>query len=604
MAQPYQQPNYNSDGEQVWNPTVGRYFEPAKNQRESYGGIVGALQDQLFRETGVAKSYPHNFAGIIAAIEDLTFTQKEPPVSPDTKPPGGEAVPDGEGGYDWIWIEQPANGSLWFDERQGRLFIAIDGDYYQTNGADGLAQVTTADQPTPESPVVGQFWWDSVNKVLYIFDGYWFNQDGEIKDNYQPGYTPVWRVVTEDGTDGGTITTATLPLDQQTRNIVSPAGNILPDIAPGSMNVQKNYNEWLFAAVESLETAIESEEYSAPIEMGEVPPANPEAGDLWYDVSTLELSIYYSGQWVPTSVTYTYDNQITALNNQIITEQSTRASAISALDTKIDGLIPASTTIQTIQQTLGAIGADLASRPTIDPAQFATTGAADALGTRISALETASPDYALLMPRAEIESDLDAQQAGIAALPTQPELDAVAAAIPDVSSFITQQNVTDAINNITVDYLPRDGGVINGSFKIEKTAYDEPAFDLSGSSWHSAQAFKFISNGNIPATTTFGTTTKSWEYAWNFSANEDFCWVYDDSNKVFSITKDGPACSTLYVGDINPNDENGRVMFNKIDVKQRLVTYQTTFEQLRQSVANATDFDSLRANILSALANV
>ena len=52
------------------------------------------------------------------------------------------------------------------------------------------------------------------------------------------------------------------------------------------------------------------------------------------------------------------------------------------------------------------------------------------------------------------------------------------------------------------------------------------------------------------------------------------------------------------------NDNNGRVIHNKIDVKERLNTYQAAFEQMRQGVSDATDFDSLKANILSALANV
>ena len=95
-----------------------------------------------------------------------------------------------------------------------------------------------------------------------------------------------------------------------------------------------------------------------------------------------------------------------------------------------------------------------------------------------------------------------------------------------------------------------------------------------------------------------------WEYAWKFDQDEDFCWIYNDTNKVFSITKDGPACSTLVLGDFGANGNNGRVIHNKIDVKERLNTYQAAFEQMRQGGTNATDFDSLKANILSALASV
>ena len=90
----------------------------------------------------------------------------------------------------------------------------------------------------------------------------------------------------------------------------------------------------------------------------------------------------------------------------------------------------------------------------------------------------------------------------------------------------------------------------------------------------------------------------------NFDSDEDFCWVYNDTNKVFSITKEGPACSTLYLADFHDNTTSGRQLSNKIDVKERLVKYQSAFEQMRQGVANATDFDELKANILLSLNSI
>ena len=70
-----------------------------------------------------------------------------------------------------------------------------------------------------------------------------------------------------------------------------------------------------------------------------------------------------------------------------------------------------------------------------------------------------------------------------------------------------------------------------------------------------------------------------------------FCWIYNNVNKVFSITKDGPRCSQLYLGDFANNNST---LVNKIDVKDRLIKYQEAFENLRQGVSNATDFDSLK----------
>ena len=164
-------PSHNAEGYQVWNPSVGKYFKPTSNKRESYGGVVAALNDQLTSQGAVNKSYPSTFAGIIAAIEDLTFTQKKEPVDPGVRPPGGDVIIDGEGNPEWIWATEPRDGELWYDTRQGRLFIALDNEYYQTNGADGLAQVT-ADSVAPTTPVIGQFWWDLSTKTLYIFDGF------------------------------------------------------------------------------------------------------------------------------------------------------------------------------------------------------------------------------------------------------------------------------------------------------------------------------------------------------------------------------------------------------------------------------------------------
>ena len=131
-----------------------------------------------------------------------------------------------------------------------------------------------------------------------------------------------------------------------------------------------------------------------------------------------------------------------------------------------------------------------------------------------------------------------------------------------------------------------------------------PSLDFSGASWYSKCAFQFTANAPTPADTKFGTTENPWEYAWEFGADEDFCWIYNDTNKVFSITKEGPACSTLYLGDIGDNTNNGRVIHNKIDVKERLNTYQTALEGVRQAVSSSTDYASLKSGLLTALANV
>ena len=122
---------------------VGIVFENYKDQH-SYGGTVSALQDAIAIEDS-AKNYPHNFAGIIATIQDLEAGQAgEPPVGIGPIPPGSILLPDGN-----INIIVQPEGSLWFDERQGRLFVYNDNEWYQTNGADGLAYVRDSDNVPP-----------------------------------------------------------------------------------------------------------------------------------------------------------------------------------------------------------------------------------------------------------------------------------------------------------------------------------------------------------------------------------------------------------------------------------------------------------------------
>jgi len=602
-------PNNNAEGHQVWNPSVGRYFKPGANERESYGGIVAALNDQLASQGSTNKAYPHNFAGIIAAIEDLVFTQKEVPVVPGVRPPGGDIGTDSEGNPEWIWATEPRDGELWYDTRQGRLFIALENEYYQTNGGDGLAQVTT-DSVAPTTPVIGQFWWDISTKVLYIFDGFWLDEFNVPQGVHKPGYTPMWRVVT--GAESSTTqTTATLPLADAGNyaTLGLNSGTVLPAVDTSGWLVQKDINQYLFTGIQLLEAEVDAGKLARfEVSLGTTAPVSPKTGDLWYDTANLDLSIYYkddnTSQWVPTNVNYNYDAQITILESLIATERVERTAADTSLTSTIASTVANSSLVQELQSKLTSVELEIAVRPIFDISLYNTVSSATLLTQRVSSLETAAPDYTLVQSKTEASAQYSSLNAAVATLATATELAAVNAAIPSIVGLATTAEVTNAIANITTEYLPRTGGTLSGAFISEKSDATKTTFDFSGEKWYGYNTHKYLTNAPTASYARFGTNSNYNEYAWDFTANEDFCWVYNDNNKVFSITKEGPACSTLYLADFHDNNENGRVISNKIDVKDRLVKYQSAFEQMRQGVNDATDFSSLKANILTSLALV
>ena len=601
-------PKENAEGHLTWNPSVGLYHSPAKVKRESYGGIIGALQDQAVALGSTTKSYPENFAGIIAAIQDLAVAKApDTPVEIGPQPPGGEIIIRPDGTPEWIVTVPPRDGTLWFDTRQGRLFTWIEDDWYQTNGGDGIPIVTPDfNPPAIDVGVPGQLWYDQDNGTLYIFTGEYIDTNGDVQD-HPPG-TMVWKLVADIDNDF-LQTTATLPLTQM--GVAHPDDDyfdVVPELPAGNaMQVQKDYNEWLFDAVTALDQGLGEIE---PVYVSDTPPDPPVAGQLWYDTEALELSIAYqdddSLQWVPVSAAYNYDDDLTAIRSLVTTETRHREHAIHLLQERVDRINTVdSQEIQQLELKVNAQQEQIDAVPTYDlePYLLTATHTADisAINSRLSSVEAKTDtlnNYATTAALAALQSAVNAK-------PSSADLQAVQDSIPDVSAFTVEADITSAIENITTEYLPRTGGTLTGSFVVEKENYAAPGFDFSGASWHSKEAFKL--RANTPAeehTATFGSTENFWEYAWNFSSDEDFCWVYNDTNKVFSITKEGPACSTLILGNIGDNTVNGRVIHNKIDVKERLNTYQTAFEQVRQGVSSATDFDSLKANILSALASV
>jgi len=588
-------PTYNSEGLQVYKPQPGEYWKYGLKFRESYGGVIAELNDVISKAGGNAGSYPHNFAGIIAALNDLGkyITEGDRP-SVGPLPPGWEIIVNPDGSIDGDWQAKPPDGSLWFDTRQGRLFVANDGQYWQTNGGDGLTQVSDSVPVNP--PVIGSTWFDTINEVLYVYVG--LDDDGN----------GLWQIV--KGAGEITLTTATLPLAiaKSTFSVYEPS--IIPEVPVNEMGVQKDFNTYTFASLVALDKAVTE----STVTISDTPPTEDVVnGTLWYDSSTLELSIWYedddSAQWVPTSVNYSYDDDLTDIRSSVVAETTAREYAVGQVLAQIEALrqggIP---DVDALEAKVTALEHHVNNHPVeVDLTGYSTEAALEEKVNDLTAhINTVNARIPNVTPFAT-KSVLEDLQEAVHLLPTKSYVsEAIDAAQPNLSAFVTQSDIDSSISNITTEYLPRTGGRLTGSFVMNKLDVGLPGLDFSTNNTDSMKAFQFKANdgyGDCPVTT-FGTNNNYWEFAHNFSSNEDFCWVYGDSNKVFSITKDGPACSQLYLADFQTNTTDGRVLHNKIDVKDRLTTYQSTFESLRQSVANATDFEELKANILTALANV
>ena len=607
-------PQPDADGLQTWNPSVGLYHKVQANQRESYGGIVAALQDLMVQQ-GLTpiKSYPHNFAGIIAAIQDLAFGQHEVPVHPDVNPGGGTIIINPITGLP-EWIDNPAkeDGLLWFDTRQGRLFVSIEGEWYQTNGADGLAYVTHEVDATTPDPVIGQFWWKGEEAKLYIFDGYWLDANNNVELNKPANGTPIWRLVFAG--DETLQTTATVPLAA-----TGPKGRMGSialedyeylqdvDISAEEFNVQQDYNIWLFETLLLMNRKLEN----APA-ISETAPLDPEVGDLWFDPVALELSIYYedadSKQWVPTTAVHRYEADLDTLSVAVAAEQSARIYSINSLNEEVNTerafsayeREQLSNRIFAVQEILGAL-----EIPSIEGLldQEDLSNLQTQINLVLSTLRSEIPDISGLQTKVDtnaLRSDLLNR---IAELPTEGRVLEVLAAIPDISALPNRTEVTEQLNNALLGYLSPNGGKLLGSLVMEKQDLADASIDFSSAPWYSNQAFKFKSNSTGNQTITFGTTDALRELAYEFEAGEDLCWIAD-GNKVASISDDGVACTQLKLVDFGANSENGRTLLNTIDVKDRLIRYQTAMEQMRQAVASSTDFDSLKSSLSTALAGV
>ena len=575
---------------------------------KNYGGVVDALVDAQVRAGNRnIEAYTENFAGIIAAIQDLN-------VSGDAitgeKPPGWS--PDGgdEGTQD---PEVPV-GTLWFDERQGRLYVyagsGATSGWYQTNGADGYVYVS----PTPPSnPVTGQLWMDTDNNnQLFVMVN-----SGTVDPSLAAVYGNSDQAVVMEAVwvpIGGSTTvtsTANLPLATPTRITGGTLRSNIDWPEVTGLTVQKDYNEWILDALNSIDIAVEELEElagNAIITVSEDPPDTPEEGNLWFDTNRLDLNVYYDGYWVstgaPDMVTFSaasvLDEKIEYNSQQIYEKQLQISQLFEAVrlnknQSDLDTI--------TLNSEINAI------RNNIDGFIKLTdvTAITDALNERLSVQEIKMPDLTGYSTTSEINEQLNAIEATLTNYDTATSVDQkvtaakieLTALIPDITGKADKTYVDDQLN--ALDYLPASGGTIDG-FVFTRGNISVAGLDFSNRTADGINAMAFKPVG-CDHSNSFGVGPGAFEMAWQFNSNEDYCWLHG-TNKVASINQNGIACSDLKLTEFYPNTLDGVNLYNTIDVRERLNTYKSAFTNLRTAVQNATDFDTLKSAIVTALAGV
>ena len=132
-----------------------------------YTSILKAIERLiLMRTPTLPHQYEANFEGITRALWDLG-TVLQGAIPPPATSTIGQLPPNWNsttGAYNAGGT--PSDGSFWFDERQGRLFIAKGGEWFQTNGAENFVHLG----PTPPSrEVPGAVWFDTRQGATFVY---------------------------------------------------------------------------------------------------------------------------------------------------------------------------------------------------------------------------------------------------------------------------------------------------------------------------------------------------------------------------------------------------------------------------------------------------
>ena len=154
--------------------------------------------------------------------------------------------------------------------------------------------------------------------------------------------------------------------------------------------------------------------------------------------------------------------------------------------------------------------------------------------------------------------------------------------IPDFASKVDQSSFDAYKLQADSNYIHKAGGELRGPLKINNMDIGEASLDFSDSVFAGENVLRLQTRGS-DKTVTFGNTDRHFEIAWQFENDEDFAWKHGTEGKIFSINKDGAICAGLKIADFQPNDVEGLVINNVIDVKSTLMSHTAQLAALGSS---------------------
>ena len=593
------------------------------SQQDSYAGILAAFNELRIRNEALPREYTANYAGIRDAILDLKKEWGN--IDTGTYPSGWLPELDSEGnqiGGEWLYF--PEQGDLWFDERQGRLMVWINGDFHQANGAD---QLTVVSDNQPINEIEGSLWYQPSTNTLYLYT------------------STGWAIVAS-----GAVDTSQLTLSTDTATNLAGVPAEFP--STNGVNTQKELNGWSIDTFEFLNTKIDQAlaEDDVTITVSETQPSITGDGELWYNSNTLQLYVSTGGVWETSTPDFSQASEFTTLQSDLSTLSSTTSTQITGLDTRVATLESHSDVTYTLA-TPSALRLIDSNGVLTDIAITGSGGTSITFGSNAIDVDTSA-----------LESDISTLQTDVADRATIASLNSEVATLNATDSSLqssvdTNTSSIDTLNTTVaglasssdlLNYLQLSGGTMTGALDMGGQVINDVAtpflgtdaanrqyvddfktfaastyatitgttfsslgittndtsvagIDFSSSVTSSQQALKLASD--LSNTVTFGTTDFDNELAWDFNSTEDFCWKHGTNGKQLSVRSSGAYAKNLFITDFIVDVNGDETLVNTIDVKTEVNRSLGALAALKTALNDNTDYAGFRTDLLAALAS-